>query len=262
MPCIAKSFTTTIYKNWHTIACDTILSTIWPSKPLSTYKKPSHSQPFTPHKHMAHHNTIPNSATYIHLHNTHTQKHIHPSYTILLPPPNNSAQWILVILTTWWNSATSCEDQHSPNNSTTYQCAPCHAGFLRISVYLFNGSLFWSNNIFLNDLYHYMLFSISEFPANIYTFITHGLVQASNIHTPLWHMVSPPRFYFFNLEPILCTSVIPVHKPYFFPYMVLNTIITFKTNLSILSNTMAKFISPNRHARKTSTTLVRFLHIL
>ena len=97
MPCIAKSFTTTIYKNWHTIACDTILSTIWPSKPWSTYKKPSHLQPFTPHKHMAHHNTIPNSATYIHPHNTHTQKHIHPSCTILLPPPNNSTQWILVI---------------------------------------------------------------------------------------------------------------------------------------------------------------------
>ena len=37
-----------------------------------------------------------------------------------------------------------------------------------------------------------MLFSISEFPANIYTFITHGLAQASNIHTPLSHMVSPP----------------------------------------------------------------------
>ena len=192
---------------------------------------------------------------------THTWKHNHCSYTILPPPPNNLMKWILVILTTWWNSTTSHEDQHSPNNSTTHEHAPCHAGYLRISVYLFNGSLLWSNNIFLNDLYHYMVFSISEFPANIYTFITHGLAQASNIHTPSSHMVSPPRFYFFNLEPILCTSIIPIHEPYFFPYMVLNTNITFETNLSILSNTIAKIISPNHHARKT-TTSVRFLHIL
>ena len=41
---IEKPFTTTIYKNWHTIASDTT-PTIWPSKPLSTYTKPSHSQP-------------------------------------------------------------------------------------------------------------------------------------------------------------------------------------------------------------------------
>ena len=106
-----------------------------------------------------------------------------------------------------------------------------------------------------------MVFSISEFPANIYTFINHGLAQASNIHIPSSHMVSPLRFYFFNLEPILCTSIIPIHEPYFFPYMVLNTNITFETNLSILSNTIAKFISHNHHARKTSTTLVKFLHM-
>ena len=42
---IEKPFTATIYKNWHTIASDTTPSTIWPSKPLSTYTKPSHSQP-------------------------------------------------------------------------------------------------------------------------------------------------------------------------------------------------------------------------
>ena len=107
-----------------------------------------------------------------------------------------------------------------------------------------------------------MVFLISEFPANIYTFITHELAQASNIHTPSLHMVSPPRFYFFNFVPMLCTSIIPIHKPYFFPYMVLKTNIIFQTNLSILSNTITKFISPNCHARKTPTTPVRFLHIL
>ena len=87
--------------------------------------------------------------------------------------------------------------------------------YLRTSVYLFNGSLFWSNNIFLNDLCHYMVFSISEFTANIYTFITHGLAQASNILKPFSHMVSSPRSYLFNLAPILCTSIIPIHQPYF-----------------------------------------------
>ena len=107
-----------------------------------------------------------------------------------------------------------------------------------------------------------MVFSISEFPANIYTFITHGLGQASNIPTPSWHMFSPLRFYFFNLVSILCISIIPIHEPYFFQYMVLNTNITFETNLSILDNTTTKFISPNCHARKTSSTPIRFLNTL
>ena len=31
---IGKLFTATIHKNWHTVASDTTLSTIWPSKPL------------------------------------------------------------------------------------------------------------------------------------------------------------------------------------------------------------------------------------
>ena len=81
------------------------------------------------------------------------------------------------------------------------------------------------------------------------------------ISTPSSHMVSPPRFYFFNLVPILCTSIIPIPEPYFFPYTVLNTNITFETNLSILSNAITKFIPTNHHARKTSTTPVKFLHV-
>ena len=127
-------------------------------------------------------------------------------------------------------------------NSTINQHAPCHTGYLRISVYLFNGSLFRCNDILLNDLWHYMAFSISESPANIPTFITHGVAWASNIHTPSSHMVCVFWFYFFNLVPILCTSTIFIHEPYFFPYMVLNTNITFENNLSILSKTFTKFI--------------------
>ena len=41
----------------------------------------------TPHKHMAYHNTIPNTATHMHLETPkHTGKHTHSSYTIHLPP--------------------------------------------------------------------------------------------------------------------------------------------------------------------------------
>ena len=36
---ISKLFTATVHKNWHTIANDTIISTIWPFKPLSVCSK-------------------------------------------------------------------------------------------------------------------------------------------------------------------------------------------------------------------------------
>ena len=210
---------------------------------------------------MAYHNTIPDSATYIHLHTP-----IHGNTPIV------ATLFFSLPLTTlsngsWWYWQHNGDPQQAMKINTHPTTAQ-HTNVLPVtlvfseSVYLFTGSLLWSNNIFLNDPYHYMVFSISEFPANIDTFITNGLAQASNIYTPSSHMVSPNRFYFFSLEPILCTSIIPLHEPYFFPYMVLNTNITFETNLSILSNTIIKFISPNHHARKTSTTPVRFLHIL
>ena len=68
---------TPICKNWHTIACDTTLSTIWPSKPfIYLYKTVTFTTIlFIPHKHMAHHNTIPNSATYITYIHPHTETH-------------------------------------------------------------------------------------------------------------------------------------------------------------------------------------------
>ena len=46
---ISKLFTATIHKNWHIIANDTTLSTIWPSKPLSVYTKSS-----SIHNHLVH----------------------------------------------------------------------------------------------------------------------------------------------------------------------------------------------------------------
>ena len=119
--------------------------------------------------------------------------------------------------------------------------------------------MFWSNNIFLNDLCHRIVFSISEFPTNTPSLSTDWHRPLISTHPP--HIWSLSRFYFFNIVPILCTLIIPTHGPYYFPYMVLNTNITLNKNLSILSNTITKLISPNCHARKTSTTPVRFLHI-
>ena len=43
-----------------------------------------------------------------------------------------------------------------------------------------------------------MVFSISEFPANIYTFSTYGLEQASTISTPSSRMVFPHQVLLFQ----------------------------------------------------------------
>ena len=46
---MGKSFTNTIHKNWHTIANEATQFKIWPSKPLSAYKKSS-----SIHNHLVH----------------------------------------------------------------------------------------------------------------------------------------------------------------------------------------------------------------
>ena len=80
----------------------------------------------------------------------------------------------------------------SPNNSATFQHSHSHAVYCGISVYIFNGSFLGPNNsVLLNVIWHYMVFSLYEFPANNYTFITHGLAHASNIHTLLIYGLSP-----------------------------------------------------------------------
>ena len=89
---------------------------------------------------------------------------------------------------------------------------------------------------------------------------THSLPMDQ--HRPLISTHPPLILYLHPHSTFVHQSFLYIHEPYFFPYMVLNTNITFEINLSILSNTITKIISPNRHARKTSITLVRFLHIL
>ena len=42
---IGKQLTAIIHRNWHIVANDTTLSTIWPSKPLSAYTKSNSIQP-------------------------------------------------------------------------------------------------------------------------------------------------------------------------------------------------------------------------
>ena len=94
-----------------------MLYTTWPSKPLPTYKKPSHLQPplsLLTKTWLITTQFLTQLLTYTYIH---PHMKIHQRYTILLPPPNNSMQWILVTLR-WWDSTTSYEDQHSFNNSS------------------------------------------------------------------------------------------------------------------------------------------------
>ena len=149
---------------------------------------------------MAHHNTIPNSAICILLHtpthgNTPTIATVSP---LPLTTPCYGSWWY------WQHDGTLQQAMRINMHPTTAQ----HTNML--PVYLFNESLFWSNNIFLNDLCHYMVFFISEFLGSIYTFITHGLAQASNIHMPSQHMVRLPQVLLFQS----CTNTMYINHSY------------------------------------------------
>ena len=86
----------------------------------------------------------------------------------------------------------------SPNVRITDQQAHSHADYFGISVHVFDGSSFESNNIFLYDLCHYMVFSLGEFQASILTFITHGPAQVSKIDTLLTYGLSPYALFFLS----------------------------------------------------------------
>ena len=109
---IGKLFTATINENWHTIANDTTLTSIWPSKPQSVYTKYYQSIPnpaaFTTilsalHKHMAPHGRIPNTTTHTHPHEptkTYPQWYTHNSYTFFPLLRIRHTQLILLLRTT------------------------------------------------------------------------------------------------------------------------------------------------------------------
>ena len=63
--------------------------------------------------------------------------------------------------------------------------------------------------------------SLGEFPANIYTFITHGPTQASITDTLLIRGLSP-RLYLYSIYhvPIPSKLIVAIHESYFFPYMI------------------------------------------
>ena len=145
----------------------------------------------------------------------------------------------------------------SPNNSTTYQHAHSHADYFWISVYVFNGSLNPIYNIFLYDLCYYMVFSLGNLPSNIYIFTTHGLSQASNIDTLLTYDL-PPGSTFSNNVVIPPSSVVAIHKPYFFPIGIW---IPTKHSTCIPGNTTTKCIPHHHHDKEISTIPLRFLHL-
>ena len=88
----------------------------------------------------------------------------------------------------------------SPNDSKIYQRVHFYADYLGTSVYVFNGCLSESNNIFLYNLCHYL---------------------APNIHSLLTYGPSPKVLFLKS-----CTNstyINPchtIHALYFFPYMV------------------------------------------
>ena len=87
--------------------------------PLPTYTKSSHSQPSCSlHTNMAHHNTIPNSATYIHLHTpTHGNTSTAATLFFSLSPttPHNRSWWY------WQHDGTAQQAMKINTHPTTVQ---------------------------------------------------------------------------------------------------------------------------------------------
>ena len=100
----------------------------------------------TPHKHMAQHNTIPYTATEIHLPTPkHTGNCSHSSYTILLLRP----------LQLYPIDSSDVDNMMELCSSSTYQRTHSHAGYFGVLVHVFNTNLFKSNIIFLNSKIHF-----------------------------------------------------------------------------------------------------------
>ena len=100
--------------------------------------------------------------------------------------------------------------------------------FRKFSYTLFITNLFGSNNMFLYNLCHHMVFYLWDFPTNI---TLPPVPVLTSVFTPSSHRVPPPRFFFSSHVPTY-TSILPcTHTKKKFPYMILNVIITFESNL-------------------------------
>ena len=135
----------------------------------------------------------------------------------------------------------------SPNDSATFQRTHSHVNIAicldPIVYFLIIYATKWS---FL--LVNFLLISTPSSPWD-----SPSVTRSS-------HMVSPPRFNFFNHVQILRTSVVAIHTPYFFRYMVFEY--QQHSRLTCIhGNTITKFIPRHHRPRKTSTIPVRFLHI-
>ena len=94
----------------------------------------------------------------------------------------------------------------SPNDSTTYQHAHFHDDYFGISKFL--------NEVCLNPISNYWLIFTPSLPMGYHK----PLILTPSSHT------SSPKLYFFHSRTNTIASIIAVHEPYFFPYMVWHNI--------------------------------------
>ena len=103
----------------------------------------------------------------------------------------------------------------SPNDSTTYQRSHSQTDYCGISVYIFNGSLFESNNTFLYDLWQYAIFTLGQFPVNIQSRTNIMYINRFNTQTlffPLYGIRIPTQHSKLNcIHRNTITEFIPRH---------------------------------------------------
>ena len=186
---------------------------------------------------MAPHDRIPNTTTNIHPHTpiqTHPQWYSHnyiPTVVTLPPPllPIRHTELILVLWTTSWNIKTFYEDQDITQLlwDTPIRWLLCSL-FRKLSQTLFITNLFGSNNIFLYNLCHHIVFSLWDVPANI---TLPPIPVLTSIITPSSHGHSPKVPFFQSWTNIAYVNP-AMHEPkIFFDIQHLNALITFQSNL-------------------------------
>ena len=185
---------------------------------------------------MAPHDRIPNTTTDIHPHTpiqTHPQwySHNYIPTVVTLPPllPIRRTELILVLWTTSWNIKTFYEDQDITQLlwDTPIRWLLCSL-FRKLSQTLFITNLFGSNNIFLYNLCHHIVFSLWDVPANI---TLPPIPVLTSIVTPSSHGHSPEVPFFQSWTNIAYVNP-AMHEPkIFFDIQHLNALITFQSNL-------------------------------
>ena len=186
---------------------------------------------------MAPHDRIPNTTTDIHPHTpiqTHPQWYSHnyiPTVVTLPPPPFSLSD---IPNSSWYygqhhgTSRHSMKIKISPNYyETPIRWLLCSL-FRKLSQTLFITNLFGSNNIFLYNLCHHIVFSLWDVPANI---TLPPIPVLTSIITPSSHGHSPKVPFFQSWTNIAYVNP-AMHEPkIFFDIQHLNALITFQSNL-------------------------------